>query len=49
MGAAAGAIAPVAALAGTGLQAFGSYEKGAGQQAADSAQAAEFKVKAGIC
>ena len=42
MGAAAGALS----VASVGLQAFGSYEKGAGQQAADTAQAAELRTRA---
>ena len=42
-----GAVAGGLALAGTGLSSLrAAYEKGAGQQAADNAQAAELRVKA---
>ncbi|HET8921340.1 MAG TPA: hypothetical protein VFN27_16895 [Xanthobacteraceae bacterium] len=39
-------VGPVAAIAGTGLKAYGDYEKGAGEQAADEMQAAQLRRKA---
>lgn len=41
-----GAAAPFAAVAGAGMTAFSSIEKGAGQQAADQMQAAELQQRA---
>lgn len=46
MGAAAAPIAAVAAVGAVAGQAFGDYEKGAGTQAADNAQAAQLRLNA---
>lgn len=46
MGAAAPAIAVVASVGAIAGTAYGDYEKGAGQQAADNAQAAQLRLNA---